>query len=171
VPAPIGLTAEYDESSQSIYLSWDHPNAEDVVFHVSMSIDGGNHQSLSPTGDLSLTIPNAIPGATYQFEVVAVYEETGAESEPATISIEIPGAIEEEEPEEPAEDDFDYDEDIEEDENPSNQDNEQKHTRNNPNQPGIQQGGAQQGIPQPGRINHFNFIRFIIKRGWDKTNL
>lgn len=164
IPAPTGLSAEYDESSQSIYLSWNHPNAEDVIFHVNMSIDGGSMQSLSPTGDLSMTISNAIPGATYYFEVVAVYEETGERSEPASTRIDIPSSFEEEEPEEPVEDDGEQEEDVQDGEDTGNQNNEQPTDRNNPSQPNTQQpSGTQQVVPQQGRFNHINWIRFILK--------
>lgn len=151
---PTGLTAQYDESSQSIYLSWNHANAEDVIFEISMSVDGGNAQSLSPTGELSLTIPNVIPGSTYQFEVVAVSEETGVRSNPASTSIEIPSEAVEDEPEEPIEDNLENEEDIQDDENAGNEGNDQNTDRSGP---------AQQAVHQQGRLNHFNLIRFIIK--------
>lgn len=111
-----------------------------------------------------MTISNAIPGATYYFEVVAVYEETGERSEPASTRIDIPSSFEEEEPEEPVEDDGEQEEDVQDGEDTGNQNNEQPTDRNNPSQPNTQQpSGTQQVVPQQGRFNHINWIRFILK--------
>lgn len=148
---PTGLTAEYDEDSQSIYLSWNHSHADDVIFEISMSVNG-EKSSLAPTSDLSLTVPNVTQGSKYVFQVVAVNEEKGVKSDPASVTIEIPAEVEEEEdPAEPPEDGDEEEEDEQdEEENPS--DEEEENTSDRPVSPqGVQQGRP--NLPNTARPN------------------
>lgn len=136
--APSGLTAEYDEQSESINLSWNHPQEGEVNFQVNMSIDGGDMISLSSTSDLSVSIPNVRRGSTYQFQVIAVSENNGVESEPASVTIEIPAEVDEEDGNEPPADEEVPDEEPDQ-QNPPPEDDEDN-VEEQPNSPqGIQQ--------------------------------
>lgn len=141
---PTNLTAEYDEESESIYLSWDHSQPDEVSFEIRVSIDGGEMSALAPISGLSATVQNIVKGSTYQFQVIAVKDDTGAESEPASAAIEIPDEIEEEPPEPPEEDEEPDEQDDgqrqppEEDEENRDERRSEEDRRNSPQ--GIQQG-------------------------------
>lgn len=125
--APSGLSANYDEDSNSITLSWQHSSEGKVSFDVSMSIDGGDASSLGSTDELTTSIPNVTRGSTYTFQVVAVNE--GVKSKPASVSVEIPGDDEEDPSASPDEDE--EDEASDEDENSDdNEDDEQEEEGN-----------------------------------------
>ncbi len=111
--APSGLSANYDEESNSITLSWQHSSEGEVSFEINMSVDGGDTTSLGSTDELTTTIQDVTRGTTYTFEVVAVNEDV--ESKPASVSVDIPSDDEEDPSTSPNEDE--EDEDIDEDEN------------------------------------------------------
>ena len=94
---------EYDEAAQQLKVSWSYPDmeGESVSFKVLQNIDNGGYQTLQTTTEKEVAIPNPTPGSIYQFSVTALVGDR--ESEPGTVSIQIPGE-EEEIPEVPADD-------------------------------------------------------------------
>ncbi|MFC0188579.1 transglycosylase domain-containing protein [Fictibacillus aquaticus] len=96
-----GLEAKYEEKKNEIKVKWDYKGKKDIVFKVSASLDGAPMQELATLKEKKFSVPNAVPGGTYTFQVIAVDEESGQASEPASTSITIPGAPEPEEPEQP----------------------------------------------------------------------
>ncbi|MFC7370552.1 PBP1A family penicillin-binding protein [Fictibacillus iocasae] len=102
-PAGIeGLEAKYEEKKNQIKVKWNYKGKKGVVFKVSASLDEGPMQELSTLKDKKFNVPNVIPGGSYTFQIIAVDEETGTASEPATTSITIPGEpAEPEQPEQP----------------------------------------------------------------------
>ncbi|WP_067725512.1 penicillin-binding protein 1A [Oceanobacillus damuensis] len=89
-----GLSASYEEDSNSVQIEWNYDTDEDVQFEVSASIDGGQMRSLSSTEDTSMEISEVEPGTEYEIQVVVISESMA--SEPATTTITIPGEEEEE---------------------------------------------------------------------------
>lgn len=116
--APHNLTADYDEESEKITLSWDHkaPDAEDfdddIQFIVSASVNDGGAKELTTTSDMSLTLNDAEEGTSYTFSVVAVAGDL--QSDPASVSIQIAEEEEEEEIEEEEEEEDENEEEEEE---------------------------------------------------------
>ncbi|MFC4354605.1 PBP1A family penicillin-binding protein [Chryseomicrobium palamuruense] len=106
LPAPTGLSADYDESSASATLSWGYEAPEgvedEIEFTVTARVNDGGSQELDTTTQLGLIVQDLQPGNTYTFSVVASAD--GITSSPATVSITI-AQEEEEEPveEEPTE--------------------------------------------------------------------
>ncbi|MDG5470611.1 PBP1A family penicillin-binding protein [Jeotgalibacillus sp. ET6] len=101
--SPANLQADYDEEAGTIQLSWNHSQDEDddraVEFEVSYSINGGESQILTTTGDTALTVQQVEPGSSYTFSVIAIADSQ--RSGEATVSIDIGQREEdEEEPEE-----------------------------------------------------------------------
>ncbi|WP_174613573.1 PBP1A family penicillin-binding protein [Virgibacillus ihumii] len=92
------LNATYDKNAKSIKVTWDYGSDDNVSFDVKASVNGGSMQGLSSTDETSLEISNVEPGATYKIQVTAISEESGvSSSEPATVSVQIPGDKEEDE--------------------------------------------------------------------------
>lgn len=83
-----GLTAKYNEDKQEIEIDWSYDDDADVQFEVSYNVDGGDKKSATTTDDHSATISSVEEGKTYTVEVVAVDQESGAKSDPATASVE-----------------------------------------------------------------------------------
>ena len=144
LPAPTGLSADYDEAQNLVRLSWNHEGGDGVEFAVSYSVDGGSAQNLTTTSEMAAAATGVEPGRTYTFSVVA--RSGDASSPPASVSLQIGGAPEDEQPEEPAENEQEPDENEQEpDENEQEPDeNEQGDGGNNGN-PGNQNPGQGQG--------------------------
>lgn len=88
LPSVSGLTASYNEESESIEASWSYDEDIDVSFDVSYKIDDGDYKSLSNTTDTTVDINSVDPGVTYTIQVVAVSEEDSSlKSEPATTTV------------------------------------------------------------------------------------
>src|SRR5690625_4643266 len=68
---------------------------EDIIFDVSYKVGDGEFKNLTKTKDLNLTINEVEDDTSYTIQVIAIDEETGKESDPATTSVKTP--IEEEE--------------------------------------------------------------------------
>ncbi|WP_347549887.1 PBP1A family penicillin-binding protein [Pseudalkalibacillus hwajinpoensis] len=96
-----GLSATYKADSNSIGLSWQPGEDKKFTYKVEMSINGGGYQSVTETGETSLSIENAEKGSEYNFRVTAV-TEAGVSTKPAETSVKVP-AEEEQKPEEPVE--------------------------------------------------------------------
>lgn len=106
LPAPTGLSADYDAETQSATLGWNFNAPENLQdepeFTVSVKVGNGNNQTLDTTTQTGLIVQDLKPGETYTFSVVASAD--GITSSPATISITIEKEEEpEEEPTEPTE--------------------------------------------------------------------
>lgn len=105
VSAVDSLSAIYNEANEAIDLSWNfnNPDNKDVEFEIQQSVDDGGFMLIGKTTSPSYTISNALPGAIYKFQVVAIID--GTKGSPVTTTVEIPSnEIEEptiEEPEEP----------------------------------------------------------------------
>ncbi|WP_342512186.1 PBP1A family penicillin-binding protein [Sporosarcina sp. FSL K6-1522] len=102
--APSGLTAKYDEGTNSIALTWSHnaPESEDeteaVQFTVAVSVDGGGPQEMITTSDLAVTFPGVETGRTYTFTVTAKLGDL--QSAPSSTTLMVQGnSMEEPEPE------------------------------------------------------------------------
>jgi penicillin-binding protein 1A len=89
--APTGVSANYDQVKNEIALSWNYSNTsiKDVQFDVSVSVNNGAEQKLTSTMEKGLRIAHPTPGANYVFRIIA--NVTGNSSDPATVSITIPG--------------------------------------------------------------------------------
>lgn len=101
--APSNLHAVYNDAANVIDLTWDHqapgeseadfdPEALDITYEVSMSIDDGQQTVISTTGAKNVTIPSIEQGHTYTFTVVATAKDT--RSEPGSTSLFIEGVQE-----------------------------------------------------------------------------
>lgn len=107
--APTGLQATFNEVAQLADVTWSHPsqNAEDgdaqdpVTYEVSMAVDGGSATVLSVSGATSIQVPNIERGKEYLFTVTAISGDL--RSDPAAVTLFVPGSPEPEEPEEPNE--------------------------------------------------------------------
>src|SRR5690625_4532837 len=89
------LQAEYDESSNSIEVAWEYEDMEDIIFDVSYKVGDGEFKNLTKTKDLNLTINEVEDDTSYTIQVIAIDEETGKESDPATTSVKTPKEEEE----------------------------------------------------------------------------
>jgi len=85
--APKKLSAKFDETTNSIVITWESKE-EGANFEVSASIDGGPSQVLKSTSDTSLAIASPDPGSTYSISVTASRGEL--RSDPASTTIKIP---------------------------------------------------------------------------------
>ncbi|UJL48069.1 PBP1A family penicillin-binding protein [Virgibacillus sp. NKC19-16] len=90
-----GLSAGYNEDSNSITVEWDYDTGEDISFEVSASQNGGQMQGLSSTEDTSLEISDVESGVEYEIQVVAVDGDSTSEANSTTVSV--PGEGEEQE--------------------------------------------------------------------------
>ncbi|MFC7365597.1 MULTISPECIES: transglycosylase domain-containing protein [Bhargavaea] len=144
LPAPTGLSADYDEAQNLVRLSWEHEGGEDVQFAVSYSVDGGGAQNLTTTTEKTAAATGVEPGKTYTFSVVA--KSGDASSAPASVSIQIGGAPEEEQPAEPDENEQEPDENEQApDENEQEPDENEQGDGGNAGNPGNQNPGQGQG--------------------------
>ncbi|GGB33188.1 penicillin-binding protein 1A/1B [Lentibacillus populi] len=92
-----GLTAEYDKDKNKINVKWDYDKDQDVSFQVSASVDGGQMQELSTTGDTSMEISSVEPGSEYTIQVVAISNENEETSEAKSTTVTVPGEGEDDE--------------------------------------------------------------------------
>ncbi|WP_424235981.1 PBP1A family penicillin-binding protein [Bhargavaea ginsengi] len=144
LPAPTGLNADYDEAQNLVRLSWNHEGGDGVEFAVTYSVDGGGAQNLTTTTDTAAAATGVEPGRTYTFSVVA--RSGDAASPPATVSLQIGGAPEEEQPEEPEENEQPPEENEQEpDENEQEPDENEQGEGGNAGNPGNQNPGQGQG--------------------------
>ncbi|HLR41697.1 MAG TPA: PBP1A family penicillin-binding protein [Pseudogracilibacillus sp.] len=81
------LTASYNESSDSIDVSWDYSET-DVDFQVSYQVDDGGMNELTTTSSKEIAISGVEQGKTYTIQVVVINSEN-EKSEPASTSITI----------------------------------------------------------------------------------
>ena len=144
IEAPTGLSANYDESSQSISLQWSH-NAPDeelfdgaVQFDVFVAVDGSEEQKMTSTEENSVTFSGAEPGRTYVFRVIA--RAGDLESSPASTSLLI-----EEQIEEPEIDEEEFEDDPYDDQNENNNGNNGNNGNNNNNNSGNNNGNNNNG--------------------------
>ncbi|SDL91831.1 PBP1A family penicillin-binding protein [Sediminibacillus halophilus] len=90
LPAPIGLSADYDKDKATVQLDWDYEQEEsddrEVHFEVEASIEGGSSGTAKETAKTEITIPSIKTGESYTFTVRAVSEEE--ESDPASIVVD-----------------------------------------------------------------------------------
>lgn len=88
------LQANYDQGKQSITLSWKYKQDKKrpVTFTVNGATQGAQPQTITEgIKETKIDIPNAQPGETYSFEVIAVSERNdGNTSSPQSVQIEIP---------------------------------------------------------------------------------
>ncbi len=87
---PQDLKAKYDEKKQEAKLKWKYPKElleKGITFKVLYSIDGSGYQELTQQKETELVVENLSPNATITFAVVAVSEERGEESDPATVEV------------------------------------------------------------------------------------
>lgn len=142
LPAPTGLSADYDEAQNLVRLSWNHEGGDGVEFAVTYSVDGGGAQNLTTTTDTAAAATGVESGRTYTFSVVA--RSGDATSPPATVSLQIGGSPEEEQPEEPAENEQEPEENEQEpDENEQEPDENEQGEGGNAGNPGNQNPGNQ----------------------------
>ncbi|WP_051291351.1 transglycosylase domain-containing protein [Fictibacillus gelatini] len=88
-PAGIeGLTATYNKDKKQIEVKWNYNGK--ASYKLSGGIDGAPLTDQGTIKDKQFIVKNPTPGAKYTFQVVAVDEKTGKESEPAQTSITIP---------------------------------------------------------------------------------
>src|SRR5699024_2471850 len=92
------LSVTYNEENEAIEIGWDYESDIEVSFEVSYTIDGGERRELSTTKETEMTVSEVELGATYTIQVVAVTDEDGIKSEPATATITIAEEEEEEIP-------------------------------------------------------------------------
>ena len=85
------LSASYNESTQAIDVSWEYNNETEaeVSFEVAYKIDDGQFKQLSTTKDMSISISEVEPGATYTIQVTVVTKDN-LRSEPASATVTVP---------------------------------------------------------------------------------
>lgn len=108
IAKPSDFQIDYDQENNEILLSWNYQDdlKDAVSFEITQSVDDGPAQVINKTKDTSMVIPNAVPGATYKFQVSAVSDDDSTNrSDSAAAVLKVPEAIIEEpvEPEEPEE--------------------------------------------------------------------
>ncbi|KJD52443.1 hypothetical protein UZ38_37670 [Bacillus amyloliquefaciens] len=147
---PTGLSAEYDEASKSIKLSWSYSGDGDVSFKVKQSVDGGGYSEIQSSSAKEAVIPNAKEGSVYRFQVTAVTED--GESDPASVTLKVNAA----EDDESKADDEKKDEDDEKKQDADADDDQDKDKQNNgnSNQPDDQNSGnTDQNNQNPGNTD------------------
>jgi penicillin-binding protein 1A len=93
--APKKVKATYNKDKQTITLSWDYDRKDNISFEIGEMFNG-QFQPLANTQDHKIDISNLNPGQTYEFSVTAIYvdpndESKNKKSDPATVSIQLPG--------------------------------------------------------------------------------
>ncbi|SDD48666.1 penicillin-binding protein 1A [Terribacillus halophilus] len=135
-----GLSASYDEGSNSINISWNYDG--DAEFSVKADPSGSK-----TTSDTSAVIENVEAGQTYNISVTASVD--GETSEAKTTSVTVPGEdenAEEENPDENAEDQPDQNEEEQQNEDEQNQDqNEDQNQDQNADENSDQNNGNNNG--------------------------
>ena len=89
------LSATYNETTQAIDVSWEYDGEADVSFEVAYRVDDGQSKQLTTTKDMEVSISEVEPGASYTIQVTAVLEEDNIKSEPASVTVKVPGEEEE----------------------------------------------------------------------------
>ncbi len=118
IPAPTGLKASYEEDSNQIIVTWDYPSdqIENVTFELTMSVNGGDKQTVQSSKDMQFILSEPEPESTYRFEVIAISDEDSSNrSDSASVEVTVTRADEEEEDESDEDEDNDNDEDEEDD--------------------------------------------------------
>lgn len=85
------LTATYNEARESIDVSWEY-NSEteaNVSFEVAYKINDGQFKQLQTIKEMSVSISEIEPGATYTIQVTAVSGDL--RSSPASATVTVPG--------------------------------------------------------------------------------
>ncbi|WP_077621767.1 transglycosylase domain-containing protein [Sediminibacillus massiliensis] len=129
-----GLSASYNEESNSIEATWNYEGDEDVAFEISAGT-GGSLNNLSTTDDKSIEISSVDPGTTYTISVKAISDNDSSEA--VSVQVEVPGEEEEEE-EQPEDNADEQEEDQQQDEEnqedaPQDQDGENDQDNQNGN--------------------------------------
>lgn len=87
--APSGLSAKFDPALNQILLTWQHSeSADNLMFNISVSVNGGGEQAIAPTAEKGYKLTNPVPGSTYTFKITAVRD--GQTSDPSTTTVQIP---------------------------------------------------------------------------------
>ncbi|MGM9928190.1 MAG: transglycosylase domain-containing protein [Bacillus sp. (in: firmicutes)] len=161
--APTGLNAAYNAETNEIVLTWSYPESEDkkATFNATVSIDGGAAQTIASGTEKTATVSNAAAGSVYKFSVTATVGSQ--QSDPASVTIQVP-AVEEEDEEESIEDEMEGlpEEDDEtsdgETETPDQSDdtsgNNNGNTNNNNNNSGNGNNSSDTGNTNPGNGNN-----------------
>ncbi|WP_071395033.1 penicillin-binding protein 1A [Bacillus tuaregi] len=86
---PTNVSAQYDEASDSILLSWTYASNDhsDLTFDISYIADGGDTIILTSTSELQAVLQSPEKGKEYTFTIVAVSEDT--KSNPTSTSITV----------------------------------------------------------------------------------
>ncbi|MCY8380970.1 PBP1A family penicillin-binding protein [Bacillus haynesii] len=148
---PSGLSAEYDEASKSIKLSWSYSGDDDVSFKVKQSVDGGGYSEIQNSSAKEAVIPNAKEGSVYRFQVTAVTED--GESDPASVTLKVNAAEEDES----KADDEKKSEDDEKKQDADDAQDKDKQNNGNSNQPDDQNSGnTDQNNKNPGNTDQNN---------------
>ncbi|MEC0714202.1 PBP1A family penicillin-binding protein [Bacillus haynesii] len=148
---PSGLSAEYDEASKSIKLSWSYSGDDDVSFKVKQSVDGGGYSEIQNSSAKEAVIPNAKEGSVYRFQVTAVTED--GESDPASVTLKVNAAEEDES----KADDEKKNEDDEKKQDADDDQDKDKQNNGNSNQPNDQNSGnTDQNNKNPGNTDQNN---------------
>lgn len=83
------LQATFNESDDSIDISWNYDSEIDVTFDVSYKVDDGDYTSLTNTDKTKAEINSVEEGSTYTIKVVAISEEDPElKSDEATTTVE-----------------------------------------------------------------------------------
>ncbi len=142
------MSAEYDEASKSIKLSWSYSGDGDVSFKVKQSVDGGGYSEIQSSSAKEAVIPNAKEGSVYKFQVTAVTED--GESDPASVTLKVNAA----EDDESKADDEKKDEDDEKKQDADDDQDKDKQNNGNSNQPDDQNSGnPDQNNQNPGNTD------------------
>ncbi|QII49539.1 PBP1A family penicillin-binding protein [Bacillus paralicheniformis] len=145
---PSGLSAEYDEESKSIKLSWSYSGDDDVSFKVKQSVDGGGYSEVQSSSAKEAVIPNVKEGSVYRFQVTAVTED--GESDPASVTLKVNAAEEDES----KADDEKKNEDDEKKQDADDDQDKDKQNNGNSNQPDDQNSGnPDQNNQNPGNTD------------------
>ncbi|MEC1472898.1 PBP1A family penicillin-binding protein [Bacillus haynesii] len=148
---PSGLSAEYDEASKSIKLSWSYSGDDDVSFKVKQSVDGGGYSEIQNSSAKEAVIPNAKEGSVYRFQVTAVTEV--GESDPASVTLKVNAAEEDKS----KADDEKKNEDDEKKQDADDDQDKDKQNNGNSNQPDDQNSGnTDQNNKNPGNTDQNN---------------
>ncbi len=138
IDKPSNLSINYDQVNNSISLSWEHGNSENVSFEVKQSIDEGPYEVVNTSKDKSFTVGDVIPGAIYSYQVVAVSDEDNSNrSDAAATKLQVP---------EPEGDVPELPEDeADQDSQPDNEGNEEGNNENNGNNQDGNNGNGNNG--------------------------
>ena len=110
------LQVQYNEVTNELHLTWKYPTDDEddsrPSFNVSATSDSEGDVSVSLSGEMEARVSNPTPGAIYNFSVTATVGSVS--SDPATISIQVPGSVEEDTDEEQPEEGSDTEEPADE---------------------------------------------------------